>query len=492
MKTRYTFILTAFLIIFSNACQSKQIPTTVPPQQIENTTVSPKADENSQQVQVEEPGSIGEVQSTAPIPQPTPTLPAPTKEPGNRIKDGNFLHSDKPRLVHPKTITDEMKILAEGNNRFTFDLYPFLQPKDNNFFYSPYSISSILAMAMAGARGDTAIQMADVLHITLAIEQIPPTFNNIEMELLSYAKDPGGSNKEGFILNVANSIWGQENRPFQNEYLDILSEDYGAGVYLVDFINQPDESRQAINEWVSQQTQEKIQDLFSPESITPMTRLVLANAIYFKAGWLYPFNPELTKSDYFFLLVGGQTSVSMMHNTETYAYKRTARYEVIELPYQGGGESMIIIMPIVEEFPNIEKELNASTLKEITGDLKPQKIDLTMPQFSLRSSFALRDVLIEMGMLNAFAPLGANFSGIDGTRDLYIDKLEHKTLINVDENGTEAAAASGAAVGITAADENPSIPLVINHPFIFVIQDHETGLILFIGRVLNPSKTGEE
>lgn len=484
------FILAAILIALSSACQTGEATAPDLPQQIENTATSPQTGEKSE-ASVEKPGNTTDISPTTPNEQPTPTLPLPTIIPGNRVKEGNFLHSDKPRLVPQNTVTEDMKSLAEGNNNLTFDLYPLLQPKEKNFFYSPYSISSVLAMALAGARGDTASQMADVSHFTLPLEQIHPAFNAIETELLSHTKDPGGSNEGGFILNLANSIWGQENRPFQNEYLDTLSQDYGAGLHLVDFLTQPEESRQAINEWVSQQTQGKILDLFPSGSISPMTRLVLANAIYFKAGWLYPFDPQLTKSDYFFFLIGGQTTVSMMHNTETYAYKSTAQYEVIDLPYQGGGESMIIIMPIVDEFEKLEKELNAFTLKEITSDLKPQKIDLTMPQFSLQSSFALRDVLIELGMLNAFAPLSANFSGIDGTRDLYIDKLEHKTFINVDENGTEAAAASGAAVGLTAMDENPSIPVVINHPFIFVIQDNETGLILFIGRVLNPVQSSE-
>ncbi len=424
------------------------------------------------------------------VAQPTPTQSLPTEKPGNRIIEGSLVQSDKSRLVVPNSVNEDMKVVSDGNNNFAFDLYPLLQPKDSNFLYSPYSISSILAMALAGARGETALQMADILRLPLPPEQLHPAFNAIEAEILSHSKDRGGPNEEGFILNVANSIWGQQDRPYQVEYLDTLSENYGAGLHTADFTNAPEEARQAINTWVSQQTHEKILDLFPSGSITPMTRLVLANAIYFKGGWLYPFDVALTKSDYFFFLVGGQTTVTMMHNTATYGYKKTDKYEVIDLPYQGGGESMRIIMPIVDEFANIEKSLNATTLKDITSGLEEKKIDLSLPQFNLESRFALREVLIEMGMLNAFAPLSANFSGIDGTRDLYIDKLEHKTIIKVDENGTEAAAASGAALGLTAMDENPPMLVSINHPFIFVIQDQETGLLLFIGRVLNPTKTG--
>lgn len=482
MEKRFLLFLAAVLILFSSACQSQTATPPVVPQQ---TEIIEDPGEKS-----EAPAAQGtraeEEMPNAPEPQASPTLPLPTIPPGHRIKDDRFLHSDKPRIVAPDTITEDMKILADGNNLFTFDLYPLLQPKDNNFFYSPYSISSVLAMALAGARGETSKQMADIMHLSLPMEQAHPAFNAMETEILSQAKKADGSDEQGFTLNIANSVWGQQNRPYQIEYLDILSENYGAGLYVVDFATQSDGARQTINEWVSERTQEKILDLFPPGSITPMTRLVLANAIYLKANWLYPFNPDLTEPDNFFFLVGGQTKVAMMRNTETYAYKKTAQYEVIELPYQGEGEEMVIVLPIVDEFINIEKRLNADTLKEITSGLEPQKIDLSMPQFHITSSFALRDVLIELGMVNAFAPLTANFSGIDGTRDLYIDKLEHKTFIKVDEFGTEAAAATGATIGLTAMDESPAIPVVINHPFMFVIKDIKTDLILFIGRVLNP------
>ncbi len=338
-----------------------------------------------------------------------------------------------------------------------------------------------MAMAYAGARGDTASQISDVLHFSMPDENVHSAFDAIDEEIASHAKG-----EEDFKLNMANSIWGQKDRPFLPEYLDTLSQYYGAGLHLVDFIQQTEDARQKINQWVSEKTQQKITDLIPPGAVSSLTRLVIVNAIYFKAGWRLPFDQELTKPGNFFFIHGGQTTVQMMHQTGTYGYSNMTQYQALELPYKGDGMSMLIIMPADKEFENIENSLNAEKINEIVKTLEIKKIDLTFPKFSVETGYSITDPLIEMGILNAFAPLAANFSGIDGTRDLYIDKIAHKAYVNVDENGTEAAAATAAMMAATSLEPEEPTQVVIDHPFIFAIRDQQTKVILFLGRIYNP------
>jgi serpin B len=374
--------------------------------------------------------------------------------------------------------------LANGNQEFAFDLYQVLSKKDGNLFFSPYSISLALAMTYAGAMGDTEREMAETLHFTLSQEQLHEALNALDL-LLESRSEGVGDEDEGFRLNIANAIWGQEGYEFLTEFLDILAENYGAGLRLLDYVGDPEGSRQTINDWVSDQTEGKIKDLIPPGVIDAMTRLVLANAIYFKANWQHQFEERDTTDSQFTLIDGGIVSVPMMSQVETFRYMAGSGYQAIELPYVGEQMAMVIILPEEGEFGAIEREMSAKTLDQIVADLDFTSLTLTMPKFEYESEFGLSKTLIEMGMPTAFGD-GADFSGMDGTRNLYIKDVVHKAFVSVDEEGTEAAAATAviiAEMGIMI----PEIEMTIDSPFIYVIRDIETGSILFLGRVMDPS-----
>ena len=469
LRLNWTLSLALVLVIILTACQPA-VPAAAPQETAPQQPATPAAEKTAPAAQkpAEQESTPQQAASQAPAVEEAapssvvsyPTAPAP----GKIRKEGPLLISEKGRLAATDVDPQDRQTLADDNIDFLLDLYPRIQPKDKNFFFSPYSISIAMAMVFGGARGETANQIADVMHFSLPPEKLHPAFNAISTELLQHTGQENGPK-----INVANSIWGQANRPFQAEYLDLLAEDYGAGLFTLDFTAQPEEARKQINDWVGQQTEEKIPEIIPEGALTPLTRMILVDAIYFKSAWESPFDPALSDRGYFFFVPNGQTMIETMSQTGEYAYAKSDKYEAIEIPYAGGGLSMIIIMPKVEEFLNIEKDMNKDFIKKVEGELKPQQVALTMPRFKLESSFSLAEPLIKMGILNAFASLGANFSGIDGTRDLFLEEISHKAYINVDEAGTEAAAAS--AVGVkddryrsrTGVDEHqPPLPLL--HP----------------------------
>jgi serpin B len=400
------------------------------------------------------------------------------------------LQSNKPRDTSPQVGQAELAQLVAGNSQFAFDLYQALRQEggEGNLFYSPYSISIALAMAYAGARGETERQMAEALHFTLPQDRLHPSFNALDLELASRGEQPIAENGRPFRLKVANALWGQRGYHFLPEFLELLAINYGAGMHLLDFATAPEACRIVINEWVSDQTEGKIQDLLPSGSITPETRLVLTNAIYFNAAWHYPFDEELTRDGVFHLLDGGQVTVPMMSQTEILGYTEGDGYQAVELPYRGRDEqsvelSMVILLPESGRFAEFESSLDAERVDAILKDLAPRDVALTMPKFTYDSSFSLKETLAAMGMPDAFSG-AADFSGIDGTRDLFIGDVVHKAFISVDEAGTEAAAAT--AVIMLGAAPLPPVEVMIDRPFIFMIRDIETGAILFLGRVTNP------
>jgi serpin B len=397
---------------------------------------------------------------------------------------GEVLESDKERITSPDVSTSEQALLVEGNSAFAFDLYQALKEEDGNLFYSPYSISLALAMTYAGARGDTAEQMADTFQFMLEQDRLHPAFNWLDAELASRGEGAEGKDGEGFRLNIVNAIWGQKDYEFLSDFLDVLAENYGAGLRILDFVNETEQSRLAINKWVYDQTEECIEDLIPQGAISELTRLVLTNAIYFNAAWAYPFDEDMTADGQFYLLDGGQVTVPMVKQTESFGYTEGEGYKAIELPYDGGELSMVILLPEGEQFEAFEETLNAQQVDAIISDLKPAEIALTMPQFEFESEFSLKDTLAEMGMPVAFSS-AADFSGMTGRRELSISDVVHKAFVSVDEAGTEAAAATAVIMELTAMPD-PPVELTIDSPFIFLIQDIETGAILFVGRVLNP------
>ncbi|MGA8848531.1 MAG: serpin family protein [Dehalococcoidia bacterium] len=397
------------------------------------------------------------------------------------------LKSDKERITSPDVSSSEQALLVEGNSAFAFKLYQELKEKGGNLFYSPYSISLALAMTYAGARGETAEQMADTLQFVLEQERLHPAFNWLDAELAKRGEGAAGKDGKGFRLNIVNAIWGQKDYEFLPTFLDILAENYGAGLRILDFITETEKSRVTINDWVSDQTEGRIKDLIPQGAISELTRLVLTNAIYFNAAWKYPFDDKATADGPFYLLDGGQVLVPMMKQTKAFGYTKGEGYQAVELPYDGNELSMVILLPASGNFEAFEGELQAQQVSDIISGLKNTEVTLTMPQFKFDSEFSLKDTLVEMGMRDAFSPGDADFSGMTVNPELFISDVVHKAFVAVDEAGTEAAAATAVIVGATSVHEGTPVEVTIDRPFIFLIRDIETGAILFVGRVLNPA-----
>jgi len=403
---------------------------------------------------------------------------------GETAKGAEFVLSDKPRVTSPDVITSDLGDLVGGNSAFAFDLYQALREEEGNLFYSPHSISLALAMTYAGARGETERQMADTLHLTLSQDQLHNAFNGLDLELAKRGEGAQGKDGEGFRLNIVNAIWGQRDYKFLDEFLDVLAENYGAGLRLLDFINAPEEARITINDWVSDQTEGRIEDLIPQGVIDALTRLVLTNAIYFNAAWLSPFDEDTTEDGSFYLLDGSEVTVPMMRQTESFGYAEGEGYQAVELLYDGSELSMVILLPERGRFEEFEASLSAERVDSIIGDLEDENVALTLPKFEFESEFSLVDTLAAMGMPIAFSG-AADFSGMTGTSELFIGDVLHKAFVSVDEAGTEAAAATAVVMELTAMPEEP-VEVTVDRPFVFLIRDIETGAVLFLGRVANP------
>jgi serpin B len=326
--------------------------------------------------------------------------------------------------------------------------------------------------------------MAAALLFTLPDSRLHAALNALDEGLAAASGSPDEQNT--FKLSMVNALWGQSGYTFQPDFLDVLSKYYGAGMHTLDFIKNQEAARQAINQWVSQQTNQRIQDLIARGVITPNTRLVLTNAIYFKASWQKAFEKSRTTNGPFFVSNDSAVQVPMMHGSAMYGYAKENGVQVVELPYSNADFSMVIVMPDAGTFGQFEQTLDASKMAALINDLKQEEVDLTMPKFTFDDSFSLAKTLQGLGMTDAFTPGVADFSKIDGGKgQLFIQDVVHKAFIAVDEQGTEAAAATGVVAGITAMPAD-SAKVVIDHPFLFLIRNKQSGAILFIGRVVNP------
>ena len=404
--------------------------------------------------------------------------------------DGDVLQSGLPRITSLDMSSSNRNKLVNGNSAFVFDLYQELKKEtDDNFFYSPYSISLALAMTYAGAWGETKKQMADTLHFKLNPDKLHNAFNWLDQDLSQRGQNIQETDSEVFTLNITNAIWMQNDYKFLSDFLDILSQSYGAGLRGLDFINKPEESRIIINEWVSEQTEGRIKDLIPPGAIDALTRLVLTNTIYFYADWQHQFNADNTSNKPFYLFDGSQVTVPMMWQTNLFKYTDGSGYQAIELPYVGGETSMVIILPDEGKFDSFENSLDAGKLEDIISGLDTYRVTLTMPKFEFSSDFSLKPVLSQLGMPIAFSD-GADFSGMTGNTNLYIGDVIHQAFVCVDESGTEAAAATAVVVVTVSLPEETykTVTLNIDRLFIFLIRDVETNTILFVGRVLNPEE----
>lgn len=397
------------------------------------------------------------------------------------------LASEKPRVTSPDIPDAGLAALLEGNSAFAFELYRFLaeQEDSENLFYSPYSISLALAMTYAGARGDTEAQMAEALRFRLSQADLHAAFNALDQELAQRGEGAEGKDDEGFRLNIANAIWGQEDYEFLEEFLDVLAENYGAGLRILDFANAPEPSRVTINNWVSEQTEGKIEDLVPQGAITPLTRLVLTNAIYFNAAWANTFPEAATRDGPFTRLDGSEVSVPMMYQSTPFGYAEGDDYQAVQLYYDGHEMSMVIVLPSEGEFEAFEDGLDSGRVQAIIEELERREVALTMPRFEFDASFGLKDALSALGMSQAFAE-GADFSGMTGSRDLFISEVLHEAFVSVDEEGTEAAAATAVLMPTSAMPQEP-VEVTLDHPFLFLIRDVKTGTVLFVGRVVDPT-----
>lgn len=380
--------------------------------------------------------------------------------------------------------------VVEGNTRFAFDLYRRLKGGPGNLFHSPYSISTALAMTLSGAREDTARQMAETLHFELPGPRLHAAFRELIERLDDASPKLGAANGARVCeLVTANALWGDQSDTFLPTFLSLTRDQYGAGLRQVDFRNAPDAARRSINAWVEERTREKVRELLGPGDVDSRTSLVLTNAIYFKSAWANPFSPSATQPHGVFRLpVGGTATVPLMRQTQSFAYLDGGGFQLVELPYVGGSLSMVVLLPRdVEGLPALEQGLTPEALADWLGRASRTRVELTLPRFKLTRPLGLAAVLAEMGMPAAFDPSRADFSGMNGRRDLSISRVLHKAHVDVNEQGTEAAAATGVMMSRASAFiPTPPVVFRADHPFVFLIRDRATGSVLFMGRLIDP------
>ena len=387
--------------------------------------------------------------------------------------------------------------VIKGNNEFALDLYGQLREQKGNLFFSPYSISTALAMTYAGARGNTATEMDATLHFGGA-----PTNPVLHKTFGALVADLNAAGKRGKVkLAVANALWPHRDYTFLPAFADLVTKDYDAGLTPLDFKTKTEAARLMINRWVEQKTRDKIKELLKPGFLTPMTRLVLTNAIYFKGDWYSPFDKKRTKDAPFYLArpkgyrgIVERVQVPLMYRKGGFGYADLKTSQLLQMPYKGNELSMVVLLPkekTTQAMAALEKSLTAANVTKWAGAARWQNVRVYLPRFKVTSEFSLAGTLTAMGMKDAFVGGKADFSGMDGTSKLFISAVVHKAFVDVNESGTEAAAATAVGISVTSAAPGPAPPPIIfraDHPFLFLIRDNTTGSVLFIGRVMNPKK----
>lgn len=380
----------------------------------------------------------------------------------------------------------DLDALVRGNTAFALDLYRVLAREPGNLFCSPLSISTALAMTYAGARTETEAEMAAALHFGLPQERLHPAFAGLEERLAG----PGAEG--GLALRTANGLWLERSFPFLEPYLGLVKAHYGAEFRAADFVGAAEEARQEINAWTEGRTEGRIRDLVPPDAVNPATVLVLVNAIYFKAAWTDQFDAAGTSDAPFHVTPERDAMVPMMNRTGTLAYGESELAQIVEVPYGGGGMSMVVVLPRAPDgLAALEAALTAERLEAWVSALGDRRVALSLPRFRIEQSFSLNDALAALGMRRAFAD--ADFSGMVAGGGVFISEVLHKAFVDVDEQGTEAAAAT-AVIMMKASIGAPEAPVVFraDHPFLFLVRDRATGSILFLGRVVDPPEGGGE
>jgi serpin B len=406
----------------------------------------------------------------------------------NKQQDGAARSSLK-REPAPEVSGEQLATLANGNRAFALDMYAELVRKhpDDSLFFSPFSISIALAMTYAGAAGTTAEAMASTLHFELEEPTLHAAFNSVDLALASRGQGAHGTDDEPFRLHVTNSIWGQKGVAFRGPFLDTLAVNYGAWLRLVDFTAEPEESRKLINAWVEAETEERIKELLPADSIHRDTLMVLVNAIYFNAAWGSQFRKEATQPDDFTTLSGAVVSVPMMSAVDRVGYYAAEGVHAIEKVYDGNELSMVLVVPDGGALASFEAGLNSDVLRAILDGLQVKRGQLRMPKWQYDGqSIALKELLTALGMGVAFNA-GADFSRLSAETTSIAD-VYHQAFIAVDENGTEAAAATAVVLGGRGAPPPMDFELTVDRPFIYLIRDRATDTIVFMGRVTDPSR----
>lgn len=416
------------------------------------------------------------------------TIVPTATEQGKMVEVGEGLISSNRDRISVEADAQDFQDLAQNINRFGNDLYKSLANNNQeNLFFSPYSISQALSMTLAGAQGETESEMANVLHFDLPQGDLHNRLNGLDQSLYQvpdYLKDQ----EDAFQLNIANAVWGQTGYPFKAAYLDLLAESYGEGIHLLDFVNAAEKARLKINDWVAQETNQKIQDLIPAGAIDSLTRLVLTNAIYFNAAWQQEFNEDLTQPADFYLSDQQVASVDMMEQKNRFNYQFTEEFQMAEIFYLNSRYSMVLLMPRQTSLAEFSQTFDYDRYVEILYGVKSGEMILKMPKFEYESSFSAGSVLKSLGINTPFTA-SADFGGMyeEGAQPLFISDVIHKAYVSVDEQGTEAAAATAVIVGATSIQpEEDPIEMVFDHPFLFVIRDRQSGLILFMGNMVNP------
>jgi serpin B len=413
-------------------------------------------------------------------PGSNPPVNEPTSPPAAGIQ---LARSDMARVA-----ADPASALAAASavNDFGFDLYRALLAQDGsaNAVISPASVAIAMAMARVGAEGETATQMDTVLH-QLGAPGHTDGINALDQALESRSgtfKDNTGKDQE-VTLAIANAPFAQQDEQWQQAFLDTLAQNFGAGLQLVDYKTHYEDARQLINGWVSDQTHERIPQLLAPGTLDAMTRLVLVNAIYLKAPWLTPFLPEMTTTGDFTLADGSTVQVPMMAMQDKLGYASGDGWQAVELPYVGGSLAMDIVVP--DDLAAYTQSLTADSFAQLTAALSSHEVALTMPRFDTETKADLADLLSALGMPLAFEPGSADFSGMTTQESLFISDVIHQANISVDEKGTEAAAATAVVMEASLATE--VVHVDANRPFLFALRDMQTGAVLFLGQIIDPS-----
>lgn len=399
---------------------------------------------------------------------------------------------------------DQLETLVSETNGFAFDLYGELLESEpgENLFASPISIALALAMTYAGAQAETREQMREVLRYQLDDDLVHQGFEELQRKFDERGGETDGENDNGdtsaddgdtdeeeqeFQLSVVNSVWGQQEYPFEEQYLDTLESHYGGGLREVDFEADAEGAREQINDWVAEETEDRIDELLPGGSLDELTRLVLVNAVYFLANWKHTFPEGSTRDETFTALDGEEHVVPMMQKEHGWSYTNVDGVEAVDLPYVGDEVSMLVILPPEGEFEEYESQFDENDLLELVDELESREGTVNIPRFEFEDGFRLSEPLKALGMTDAFDPEEANFDGIaDVEENLFIHEAFHDTFVAVDEDGTEAAAATGVVVGTDSAPVDP-FEFVADRPFLFAIRDRPTGSLLFFGRVVDPA-----